>query len=353
MHNHLEAEEILSIRVGHKARRMLLERGLRPQDVTTLVAAAGGPKGLGLLPLDRLLFSDWLKRARPAAPRLLIGASIGAWRFAAGSRCDAPDALRRLGDAYIEQRYGPKPSEQEVSEQCRKIVGSIDQKHLEHDPGYHLAVVTSRARGPLAARYSLARFAMAAVSNAASRRRLSRFFERVVFVEGELGIAAFDSFGLQQVKLSDQNRIDALLASGTIPLVAAPVADPSGAPPGLYWDGGLIDYHLAWPWQQRDGLVLYPHFVDHVVPGWLDKSFAWRRQRGLATDNLIVIAPSRKFLATLPGGHLPERQDFYRFGQHHTARAAQWREIVERCEAMSQAFLAFADQPQRFKLQSF
>lgn len=353
MHNRLNAQEVLSIRVGRKARQTLSERGLRPEDVTTLVAAAGGPKGLGLVALDQLLFGDWLKRARPATPRLLVGASIGAWRFAAGSRPDAPKALRRLCNAYIEQRYGPKPSERQVSDQCRLIVASIDQDRVQHDDNYHLAVVTSRARGPLARRYSLARFALAAVSNAASRRRLSHFFERVVFVEGKLQLGSFDSFGLQQVELTDQNRIDALLASGTIPLLAAPVLNPAGAPPGLYWDGGLIDYHLAWPWQQRDGLVLYPHFVDHVVPGWLDKSFAWRRQKGLATDNLIVIAPSPKFLATLPGGHLPERQDFYRFGQDHLARAAQWRDIVERCEAMSHAFLAFAHDPLSFKLQSF
>jgi hypothetical protein len=353
MHNRLSPQEVLSIRVGTKARATIATRGLRPEDVTTLVAAAGGPKGLGLIALDELLFGDWLKRARPAAPRLLVGASIGAWRLAAGSRPDAPQALRRLCHAYIEQRYGPKPSEQEVSMQCRAIVASIDQHHAEHDPGYHLAVVTSRARGLLKSRYSLARFGVAALTNAASRQRLAHFFERVVFVEGNLGLGPFDSFGLQQVALTQDNRIDALLASGSIPLVAAPVTNPAGAAPGLYWDGGLIDYHLAWPWQKREGLVLYPHFVDHVVPGWLDKSFSWRRQKGAATDNLIVIAPSPKFLASLPGGHLPERQDFYRFKQDHLARAAQWRDIVKRCEAMCHAFLAFAQDPQSFQLQSF
>ena len=353
MHNRLSAQEVLSIRVGSKARRRLGEHGLRPEDVTTLVAAAGGPKGLGLVALDQLLFGDWLKRRRPKAPRLLVGASIGSWCFAAGSRLDAVEALRRLSNAYIEQRYGAKPSEQEVSDQCRRIVESIDQGSPQHDPNYHLAVVTSRARGLLALRYSLARFGLAALTNAASRQRLSHFFERVVFVEGELAVGSFDSFGMQQVALSPHNRIDALLASGSIPLVAAPVRSPAGAPAGLYWDGGLIDYHLAWPWQQREGLVLYPHFVDHVVPGWLDKSFAWRRQKGIATDNLIVVAPSPKFLASLPGGHLPERQDFYRFGQDHVARAAQWRDIVERCDAIGDAFLAFAQAPDSFKMQSF
>jgi hypothetical protein len=67
----------------------------------------------------------------------------------------------------------------------------------------------------------------------------------------------------------------------------------------------------------------------------------------------VLVAPSPKFLATLPGGRLPERQDFYRFGQNHAARIAQWREIVARCGALTDAFVRFASDPGRFRLQSF
>lgn len=65
---------------------------------------------------------------------------------------------------------------------------------------------------------------------------------------------------------------DALLASGSIPLVLDAVTDIAGAPPGRYWDGGLVDYHLHLPYQREPDLVLYPHFADHIVPGWLDKA---------------------------------------------------------------------------------
>jgi predicted acylesterase/phospholipase RssA len=352
-HHRLDPQEVLSIRVGSTARATILEAGLRPRDVVALAAAAGGPKGLGLLGLDQFLFNDWLKRERPLAPRLLVGASIGAWRFAAASRLDASASLQRLMAAYTAQRYEARPSETVVSDACRGIVSAIDQGGVTHDRNYRLAVVTARAKGLLATRYSKARFGAAALSNVRARERLANYFERVVFTEGPLEVDPFDAFGLTTVALTEQNRTDALLASGTIPLVAAPVRDPAGAPPGLYWDGGLIDYHLAWPWQQQKGLVLYPHFVDHVVPGWLDKSLFWRRAGGPATDNLVVIAPSAKFLATLPGGHLPERQDFYRFKQNHDARIAQWREIIKRCEALADAFLLFANDPQRFSMQSF
>ena len=61
--------------------RHVLDRGLAPGDVECIPAAAGGPKGLALLPLDRLLLQHgWLPEERPVE---LIGASVGAWRMAA------------------------------------------------------------------------------------------------------------------------------------------------------------------------------------------------------------------------------------------------------------------------------
>jgi len=53
------------------------------------------------------------------------------------------------------------------------------------------------------------------------------------------------------------NTEDALIASGTIPLVCSPVRDIAGAPPGNYWDGALVDYHLLLPYPQltRTGIA--------------------------------------------------------------------------------------------------
>ena len=61
----------------------------------------------------------------------------------------------------------------------------------------------------------------------------------------------FDEFGLVRVPLDEANAEDALLASGTIPLLAAPVRDIAGAPRGNYWDGALVDYHLLLPYPRR------------------------------------------------------------------------------------------------------
>ena len=60
-----------SLHAGPRASAHLRKHGLRPEHVACVPAAAGGPKGLALVPLDKWLFGDWLANA----PRVeLIGA---------------------------------------------------------------------------------------------------------------------------------------------------------------------------------------------------------------------------------------------------------------------------------------
>ena len=66
----------LCIYAGPSALRHLRAQGLRPQDVHTISAAAGGPKGLILGPIDRFIFGDWLPPSQQVVH--LMGASIGA-----------------------------------------------------------------------------------------------------------------------------------------------------------------------------------------------------------------------------------------------------------------------------------
>ena len=58
----------------------------------------------------------------------------------------------------------------------------------------------------------------------------------------------FDAFDTHFAPLTAANLDSALLASATLPLIMQPVAGIPAAPPGAYWDGGLIDYHLAFPY---------------------------------------------------------------------------------------------------------
>jgi hypothetical protein len=342
------------LRAGPRALRHVREQGLRRGDIACIPAAAGGPKGLALLPLDHLLWREWLQGPAPVE---LVGASIGAWRMAALARPDAPEALERIQRAYVhDQCYAARPKPAEVSAACRAIARAVSPDGAVHcRPGVSLDIVTSRARGPLHGREGKLAFGRAVLSNAISRRRLASHLERVVFHAGApsrlFTAEPFDGFGQVTVTLDRDNAEDALLASGSIPLLASPVRDIAGAPPGLYWDGALVDYHLLLPYARctAEGgrIVLYPHFNEHVTAGWLDKHLPWRRAaRGHAwLDDVLLVAPSPAFLATLPNGKLPDRQDFYRYGPRHAERIRAWETAIAECARFADAVIAWMERP--------
>jgi hypothetical protein len=347
--------------------------GLQPQAIAAVAAAAGGPKGLALLGLDEWLFGDWLRSA--PRPRLLAGASIGAWRMAAAIRPDSVQATRSLGEAYLElQRYSARPSPSEVAQVCRAVAAAVladRPSQLGTRAGHHLAIITARARGPLAQRTDRLSFARCAWDNLRSRARLGRCLQRVVFESAPANMptrgadapipvspvftALTDGFDTQGVALTQDNLEDALLASGSIPLICEPVLTPSGAPEGLYWDGGLIDYHLHLPWHRLEGLVLIPHFTPWLTPGWLDKSLPWRKRGPTALrpwlDNVLLIAPSQTLLSRLPGGKLPDRRDFQRYGLRHDQRIQAWRRAMKECQAMVDDLMDFIRRPDPGRLE--
>lgn len=343
-------ESSIVLRAGPRARELIAREGLNPTQVSAIPAAAGGPKGLALIPLDRFLFGEWLRPRADGGVRWLVGSSVGAWRMAAAAQEDPVAALERMREGYFGQRYPFKPTPEYVSAECAKTASAaLGDAHWRAD--HRLVVITARSRGLLREGGGAARFAAAALANAASRRQLGRYFERVLFqVEAHAGdeIRACvppDPCGAEWVALSAANAPAALLASGTIPMLAAPVRSPEGATAGLYWDGGMIDYHLDWHWHRLPGLVLYPHFGERVVPGWLDKHLPWRTARGHHLDNLLLIAPSPALLASLPRGKLPDRTDFHHFGLDHGARVAAWTRALGECERMAEDFARFAADP--------
>jgi hypothetical protein len=345
---------LFELRAGPAALRHVRDRGLAPGDLGCIPAAAGGPKGLALLPLDRLLLQHgWLPENRPLE---LIGASIGAWRMAALAQEEPLAALDRVQHAYVhEQCYSAQPGPDEISAACRRIArAACSHGALRLRPGVTLGVVTARARGALHGQNSKLAFGRAVLSNAISRARLGSHLERVVFQAGPgpsvFDGPAFDEFGLVRVALEPANTEDALLASGTIPLLAAPVRDIAGAPGGLYWDGALVDYHLLLPYPRRADagrIVFYPHFNDYVTPGWLDKHLPWRRSPRAHPwlDEMLLVAPSPAFLATLPNGKLPDRQDFYRYGPNHAGRIRAWETAIGECGRYAEAVLRWLERP--------
>ncbi|MCB2071630.1 MAG: phospholipase, partial [Ottowia sp.] len=102
----------------------------------------------------------------------------------------------------------------------------------------------------------------AALTNAASRRAMGAWIERVVFSgppgPGRPGMAPmpFDTrdYRTRQVPLTPENFFPALQASGSIPFVLRAVHDVPGAPRGAYWDGGITDYHLHVAYRTPDSI---------------------------------------------------------------------------------------------------
>ena len=342
----------LIIRAGPKAMATIRQHGLQPAQVAVVPGAAGGPKALGIIGLDHALFGDWL----PRAPRVrdLIGVSIGAWRFAGVCRGDIAAALKDFGDIYVGQTYPPRPSTRMVSESAhtntRQLLGGREADVLSH-PHYRLHVIATRGRGPLAGQSSLrtpAAFGVAALVNAFGRRHLRHLAERMWFHDPRgmpafMGDSRIDTFNTVTTPLTTENLHPSLWASAAIPTVMLGVENIAGAPAGTYWDGGIIDYHLHLPYHRADGITLYPHFTDRLIPGWLDKPFRGRVARGEWLENMLMISPSAEYLAKLPHGKLPDRSDFKRFEGDDQSRQRYWRQAMGESQRMGEEFLRLAD----------
>ena len=349
---------MLTIRAGRRALDLIRRHGLDPAAIEIVPGAAGGPKALGIAGLDRALFGEWLPRARRT--RHLVGASIGAWRFAAACCNDSARALERFAELYTEQRYPPRPSAAFVSRSARAMLAELFAGREAEILGcgdYRLHILAVRGRWPLARDSSFATpfgFGMAALANAVGRRHLARFIDRTVFSDSREALpflgTVFDAFRTHRVHLDRENLAEVLVASASIPMILEGVANIPRAPSGTYWDGGIIDYHLHLPYNRAKGLVLYPHFVDRIVPGWLDKAMPWRHARGEWLDNVVLVAPSREYVAALPHGKLPDRSDFKRFAGDDAARVRDWRAAIAESERLGEAFLAFAERPDVSKI---
>jgi hypothetical protein len=308
---------------------------LRAQDIDILPGASGGAKWLALAGLDRYLFGTLLAEPR-TRPLHLIGSSIGSWRMACLAQRDPVAALARGHHAYIyEQRYSPKPSTAEVTRVLNRaldlILGPTGVDEILTHPWARVHIITAEGRGLAASERRLlltAGIALAAAGNLVSRKSLALQMRRFIFhTAGDATpFRTLSDLPTEHRALTRENLRAALLASGSIPLLMDAVKIP-GTPRGVHWDGGVLDYHLDLDFGPGEGLVLYPHFYSHVVPGWFDKSLTWRRARGDNFRRALLIAPSDDFVRTLPRGKIPDRKDFYAMDE--ATRLRTWQRVVD------------------------
>lgn len=339
----------LSIYAGRRALKTIQEQGVSPEMFTAVLGASGGPKWFVLYGLDKVLFSKFMDNASRHVD--IIGSSIGAFRAACFAHADTASAIERLAQRYSNTEYSDKPSIQEITE---KGVAMLD--YMLGDKGVNevltsahksLHIVVAKSRGLAAKELRWQQgpgLALAAARNAVNRAKLEKSFTRVVFSKPNSRFEFTEKVPLftQHVELSAQNIHKALMATGSIPMVIQGVPDIPGAGPGIYRDGGILDYHFDMQ-ISTPGLVLYPHFSKTPIPGWFDKALKKRQCHPASYDNVVMIVPSDEFIAKLPYRKIPDRKDFENMPAD--TRIPYWHKVMTESETLADAFLEWANSP--------
>ena len=344
----------ITIAAGPRAYRHIQENGLSPNDIDTVFGASGAAKWLTIAGLDSAVFGSFLARRTAHAPIDLYGTSVGAFKLAAAARAEPTKALATMAEAYIHQDYTDGVTHDVIAEETEKILtqvisaehGGVDEILTNLD--YHLHVGAVRCHGLMNAQSKLklaAAMTLAGLGAVFTPSHLRGMAERVIFSDPRrhLVFHATDGFDVRQSQLSPDNLLDALKASGSIP-VYMPGVYFADDPEHIYHDGGMLDYHpipsAFWPTQQ--GLTLYPHFLDYFKIRWFDKFYKWRKARGAQLGNVVMIAPSPRFIASLPGGKIPDRQDIIKLRHHNQQRIDNWSHVNARSHDLGAQFIALA-----------
>jgi hypothetical protein len=344
-------QHALKFKAGPGAYEDIRRRGFSEERIGTIAGASGGAKWLVLSQLDRVITERILPGL--SGPVHLLGSSIGAWRFCCYAQAEPTKAIERFESGYLEQTYSNNPDAAEISRTMRdileKMLGENGAHDVVHHPVFRTHIMTVRSRTltsserrPFLAGGLLA----AAAANFVARRSLGVFFRRSLFYDPR-DLPPFynaSGFPLDRITLNENNLVDAVLASGAIPLVLQGVRDIDGAPKGIYRDGGVIDYHLDLPLSDPDRLTLFPHFFEQIIPGWFDKKLTWRRPNPRHTDRTILICPSEEFIRSLPNGKVPDRSDFATMSPE--LRRKVWQSAVAACKQLAEELNDVLDKDQ-------
>ncbi|MCX5854532.1 MAG: hypothetical protein NTZ24_08200 [Deltaproteobacteria bacterium] len=341
----------IRIKAGKLACEVIQDGGFHFDRVTTYFAPATGPRWLAATGFDlTLLKSGLLGHLRPVT---LIGASAGAWRFAAWVQPEPEKSYRTLMDAYITTSYKRTETPATILKSMRDIMNT----YLEDDAlpfaltnkKYRLAVITARAKNLVSSETKWVQqigLGICFLLNAVNRSQLYHFAERVVFYNGPKPphFCLRPDFRGRFIPLTEINFKHAVMASGAIPVVIAGVRNIYGAPTGVYRDGGLLDYHLTHHYAPKDDdITLFFNHQERIVPGWLDKKLSYRRPPDHILDNVLMVYPSEDFIARMPGGKVPDRGDFKTFIDHPATRIENWRQSVQLAEPLGEQFLELVE----------
>lgn len=325
----------LEIFAGPTALSRLQREGLCQDQIQVLLGGSGGPKWFVLYGLDRYLFGDFF--ANRSTRLVTLGSSAGAWRMCCLAMQNPVAAIDRLASLYSQEQYSEQPQVAEITDKVRillrGVLGSGGVQEILNNPVFSTHIISDRVKGVGGSIHrtpQMLALGLAAMANTVNRRALSLVFERIVFSADRDASPwqRLTDIDTQLVQLSQHNLFEAMMASGSIPFVLAGERDIAGAPKGLFWDGGITDYHFDLPFHAGNDLVLYPHFSPRVVPGWYDKHLPWRKPHAGNYHNVVLISPSAEFVATLPFRKIPDRMDFKNLD--YQSRLAYWQQVLDR-----------------------
>ena len=340
---------MLDIYVGESARKTLEQNGLTPDLFSTMLGASGGPKWFTLFGLDKYIFGQFFNNR--TQPLDLIGSSAGAFRFAALSQQQPVEAITRLATHYSETVYSKNADRHEISEKARELLanvyGSNGINEIITNPVFRAHFIVAKCQGLTSFEHKALQMAgllSSVVLNRINRGLLKNQYQRYVFHHPDSALKITDpsNFSTHYCSLTKDNLADALLASGSIPLVMEGIPHISGTEAGMYRDGGIIDYHFDIGFTRQDGLILYPHFSSSPKPGWFDKSL--NRNVSLKHyDKTVMVVPSEQFIQQLPYSKIPDRKDFTEMDAPQ--RIKYWREVLSRTEYLAESFDQLINDP--------
>ncbi len=324
---------------------IIRDEGLRPQRVKVFAGPAGGPKWFISVGIDNAIMkSGFLERGEGRV--LLAGSSAGAWRCAAMTCADPIQAYEKLRIAYSRNTFDASDTPLSVGAALKSnveaFIGDADIPHIINHPKFDLAIHTVRSKGPAASankHVEGAALLAAAGLNAVSTSAMGMFYERTVFYTGSPEPAFIKHFKGATVRLTEANLKSAALATGCLPYIIAGVAGIPGAPQGVYRDGGLTDYQLNQDYMPRNGITLFFHYQERIVPGWFDKKLSWRKPGDDCLARVLQVYPSQDFVKLLPNGRIPDRTDFATYVDNPAERIRIWDEASRISNVLGEEFM--------------
>jgi hypothetical protein len=333
---------MLELYAGPQALKTIQEQGFKQTLFSTMLGASGGPKWFTLFGLDKYLFGNFFKERTEELN--LIGSSAGAFRFAALAQDNPVAAITRLADYYSHTVYSDKANAKEITGKALQLLDYVfDKQGIEqilNNKIFKAHFIVSRCIGltryeakPLQVMGLLSSILL----NRIDRGLLKSQYQRYIYHAPSSKIKISDDYQFEThyVDLTKNNLRQALLASGSIPLVMQGIKDIENSPQGMYRDGGIIDYHFDVDIKPQSGLILYPHFSAIPKAGWFDKSLT-RKVNPMHYQNTVMLVPSAKFVASLPFAKIPDRNDFTTLDA--TTRIKYWQTVLSQTERLAASF---------------